>query len=82
MKALLENPVVVAKKVQKAQIAANEPDKPVPTAMEMALRQAMERSKTDEEEATVQSSKKEAAQDQELEGILARTLEHKVKTGS
>jgi len=82
MKALMEDPVEVAKKVQKPEINAGEPEKPVPTAMEMALRQAMERSKNGEEEFAPHSTKKGSVKDQELEGILNRTLEHKVKTGS
>lgn len=58
---------------------------PVPTAMEMALREAMERSKqhSDEEEVQQksQAKSKSAANNQELEDILARTLQNKVKTG-
>ncbi len=82
MKALLENPVEYARKIQQSGPEKTEPDKPVPTAMEMALRQAMERSKDDEDESAAQSSKKDSPNNQELEGILTRTLEHKVNTGS
>lgn len=82
IKALMEDPVVVAKKVQQPEIDAGVPEQPVPTAMEMALRQAMQRSKNGEEESATPLSKKGSAKDQELEGILSRTLEHKVKTGS
>jgi small subunit ribosomal protein S1 len=80
MKVLMENPAELVKKVQRPEPEENEPDQPVPTAMEMALRQAMERSKNGEDTPEV-STKKTANKDQELENILSRTLEHKVKTG-
>lgn len=57
-----------------------EPEEPpVPTAMEIALREAMEKSKqtTEEEE---KSKKKAGASNQELEDILSRTLQNKVRT--
>lgn len=52
---------------------------PVPTAMEIALREAMEKSKqtTEEEE---RSKKKSGPGNQELEDILSRTLQNKVRT--
>jgi small subunit ribosomal protein S1 len=82
MKALMENPAEIAKRVQQSVIEENEPNLPVPTAMEMAMRQAMERSKDDQSEATTRTtSKKSPAQNQEIEGILSRTLEQKVNTG-
>lgn len=52
----------------------------VPTAMEIALREAMERSKKDEEEEETKSRRKPATGNQELEAILTRTLENKVRT--
>lgn len=82
MKVLMENPTEVVKKVQQPEPEIDEPEKPVPTAMEMAMRQAMERSRNDEAEPSPQASKKTTTKDQELEGILTRTLEQKVKTGS
>jgi small subunit ribosomal protein S1 len=83
MKALMESPAEVIKKVQKSEPEeASEPDKPVPTAMEMAMRQAMGRSQNDEDKPTPQTSKKGTSNNQELEGILSRTLENKVNTGS
>lgn len=82
MKALMENPAEIAKRVQRSETEENEPEQPVPTAMEMAMRQAMERSKDDQSETTTRtSSKKSPAQNQEIEGILSRTLEQKVNTG-
>jgi predicted RNA-binding protein with RPS1 domain len=80
MKVLLENPVEVAKKAQQPESEESEPDQPVPTAMEMAMRQAMERSREGEDTPTA-SIKKGASKDQELDGILSRTLEQKVNTG-
>ncbi len=56
-------------------------DEPVPTAMEMALREAMERSKDREDEAPVSKGKKKpASSDEEIEKILARTLENRART--
>jgi small subunit ribosomal protein S1 len=83
MKALLENPAELIKKAQKPEPENTvEPDQPVPTAMEMAMRQAMERSQNGEESPAPQTSKKGTSNNQELEGILSRTLENKVNTGS
>jgi len=82
MKALMENPAEITRKVQKPEPKENQPEKPVPTAMEMAMRQAMERSKSDENENSNQSSRVNSKKDQEIEDILSRTLEHKVNTGS
>lgn len=60
-------------------VEENEP--PVPTAMEIAMREAMERSKKQEdEEETKSKPSKTAVNNQELESILARTLENKVRT--
>lgn len=82
MKALMENPAEAAKKVQAPEPVEKTPEQPVPTAMEMALRQAMERSKNEEEEPSPRSPKKNSTKDEEIEGILSRTLEQKLKTGS
>ena len=86
MKTLMENPVELVKRVQQADYKDanddNEPEKPVPTAMELALRSAMERSQDGKESAKTSSQKKTASKNNEVEGILSRTLEHKVKTGS
>lgn len=67
-------------------VEIEEPEEaPVPTAMEMALREAMERSKEqtdkEQEQEKPQARSKSAASNQELEDILARTLQNKVKTG-
>ncbi len=76
MKALEEKPVKAAKAAQKE---ATEPDKaePVPTAMEYALREAMETVKTREEVHEIKDKRKSSSRKSDLEKILARTLEHK-----
>jgi predicted RNA-binding protein with RPS1 domain len=57
-------------------------DQPVvPTAMEMALREAMEKSKERQPEEDEKPRRKSAGANQELESILSRTLEHKVRSG-
>lgn len=84
MKALEEPPAKVIKEVQKApeKVTAEPEEKelPVPTAMEMALREAMERSKT-REEPVIRTKRKPSAANDEIERILSRTLEHKSRTG-
>jgi small subunit ribosomal protein S1 len=86
MKALEEPPVKVVKEVQ-PQPKPNKPaeeterEEPVPTAMEMALREAMERSKDREVVPSTKGKRKTAANKDEIEQILSRTLEHKVRTG-
>jgi len=82
MKALMDNPAELIKKTRQPEPEENQPEKPVPTAMEMALRQAMERSKDDEVENQSRATKKRSGKDQEIDDILSRTLEHKVNTGS
>ncbi|HEX7975792.1 MAG TPA: S1 RNA-binding domain-containing protein [Anaerolineales bacterium] len=90
MKALQEPPVKVAKEVQKeprpskasgGAAEEGEKEEPVPTAMEMALREAMERSKDRVEEVPAKGKRKPSANKDELEQILSRTLQHKSRTG-
>ena len=87
MKALEEKPEKVVKETQTqapraAAVAEEAPkEKAIPTAMEMALREAMERSKSREPVVQVSRSKqKPAAGSNEIEQILARTLKNKAKT--
>jgi len=84
MKALEERPERFVKESHgSATRSKDEPakDEPVPTAMEMALREAMERSKEREEEAPVSKGKKKnSSSDEEIEKILARTLENRART--
>lgn len=81
MKALEEPPVKVAKEVQRqAPKTTTEEvkEEPVPTAMEIALRQAMERSQEQNPEGDEPTSKRKTQKPKnELEKILARTLEHR-----
>ncbi len=93
MKALEEPPVKIVKEIQQQPVArqayaaaASEPEEkeaPVPTAMEMALREAMERSKDQQsvEELVEKGKRKSKSSQNELEQILMRTLQHKVRTG-
>jgi small subunit ribosomal protein S1 len=81
MKALEEKPAKLAKQIQ--QESGTEPlhNEPTPTAMEVALREAMERSHEDEEEAPATKGKrKSASKSQEIEDILSRTLKNKVRS--
>jgi ribosomal protein S1 len=83
LKATLEKPQEIARKVQKqaATATAEEPEEaPVPTAMEMAMREAMEKSQANETEPTSPSAKKSSKSKQAQEGILSRTLENKIKS--
>jgi small subunit ribosomal protein S1 len=88
MKALEEKPVKVAKAVLEKPKESKNPGEPekvkeeaVPTAMEMALREAMERVKTTEKAPESKTKRKGASQD-ELEKILTRTLKQKVNSSS
>ena len=49
--------------------------------MEMALREAMERAKTKEEEEA-EAKRKPASTNEEMEDILSRTLENRAKSSS
>ncbi len=61
--------------------AENEKDVPVPTAMEMAMREAMERVQADENVSTARKKRKSSADDK-LENILERTLKNKISIKS
>jgi len=90
MKALMEKPEKVIKEVVQAKIerkdrenkdareavAEVEREEPIPTAMEMALRQAMDKVK--DSDADLPMRKKSKGDRNELENILERTLKHKV----
>jgi hypothetical protein len=58
-----------------------EPEEEIPTAMEVALRQALEASDDAEKTADGPPGKK-AKRDDEIEEILSRTLEHRVQSSS
>jgi len=92
MKALEEKPVKSAKpsqkdkeKVREREVKVetdSEREELVPTAMEIALRDAMEKAQTFEDQQTIRGKKKISKSKKEIEQILTRTLEHKVKTSS
>jgi small subunit ribosomal protein S1 len=88
MKALEEKPVYEPKPSLKAKTKPTRPVEPeeqeeaIPTAMEMALREAMEKSTPDSSTTSSVTNTRESAGNPELEQILARTLENKVKTAS
>jgi small subunit ribosomal protein S1 len=86
MKALEEPPMKAAKAVQREPREKNQPeaeaerDEPVPTAMEMALREAMDRARdVDEEDFNPKNKRKGANMQNELEKIFSRTLKNKAK---
>ena len=88
MKALEDKPIPEEKPAPKKRVKKapkKDPEvteEPVPTAMEMALRQAMERSKPQPVGDDAEVKEKSTDSDPELDLILTRTLEHKVKTAS
>jgi small subunit ribosomal protein S1 len=94
MKALEEKPDPIAKTAQqfkdkdkekekerKDKVEEAEKEEPVPTAMEMALREAMERTKGKDPVTKDRGKRKSAGGKDEIEDMLARTLQHKVRTG-
>ncbi|MEJ2599729.1 MAG: S1 RNA-binding domain-containing protein [Anaerolineales bacterium] len=80
MKALEEKPAKVVKEAQQSKESNAEKNAPIPTAMEMALREAMERSKSKDEPELEAKSKRKTSKDDEIEKILSRTLQHKLRT--
>jgi len=86
MKALEEKPIVVAKSVQKGKekdketVVDAEKEEPVPTAMEMAMREAMGRTKSPDLTETAKTRRKQTSGEREMEKILNRTLENKVRS--
>jgi len=88
MKALEDKPIPEEKPVQKKKgkssptSAPEEKEEAIPTAMEMALREAMEKTQSGVVEDEVPTKSKSTNHDPELDQILSRTLEHKVKTAS
>ncbi len=74
MKVLQEPPQKTGKKKMEQQVISDEPEEPVPTAMEAALREAMERSQNGESKTNNKKSKKASPMNNELEDIFSRTL--------
>ena len=81
MKALEEKPEKAVKKALKEDRKETEKDELIPTAMEIAWREAMERAQTQDDEVT-KPKQKAIPQDNEMDDLLSRTLEHQVKTAS
>lgn len=79
MKALEEKPVKVAREVQQPKAEEFEKEEPVPTAMEIALREAMERSQSRDKVVDTGKRKRKSGNPDEIEQILARTLHNKRK---
>ena len=77
-----EKPVSKKKKKQTKAIEPEEQEEVIPTAMELALREAMEKTQSDVEEVEVETKSKPSSTDPEMDQMLSRTLEHKVKTAS
>ena len=78
IKALAPQPAAEPEKPE-SEKKEEEPEKPVPTAMEMALRKAMSQ---EEQSSPIQQEKatKPKKSSQDMEDILARTLENRVKS--
>lgn len=72
MKALQEDPAAIV-------VEEEEDDEPIPTAMESALRKAMDESDAPNGPEAAESTA-EKAKPSEMEDILARTLEHRAKS--
>lgn len=87
MKALEEPPAKVAKETMQQPVGKTSPEaeakpEPIPTAMEAAFKEAVERSKESQTDtASAKDKAKSKASKNELEAILKRTLQHKVRTG-
>ena len=82
MKALEEKPEKAVKTALKERKPRAEKEVPIPTAMEIAWKEAMERAQTRENAEQLERNPKTASQDDEMNDLLSRTLEHQVKTAS
>jgi ribosomal protein S1 len=85
MKALEEKPAPVVKESkprkekEKPEVEEGEKEEPVPTAMEVAMREAMDRSRVNEAPRS-KSKRKPSTSSDELEDIMERTLQHKSRS--
>jgi predicted RNA-binding protein with RPS1 domain len=85
MKAIEERPAPVEKPAPKRREKTKteeepaEKEEPTPTAMEMALREAMQRSNVQFSRGKAQDKRKRSGSNAELDHILSRTLNHQVK---
>lgn len=86
MKALEEKPTPAPRSSQsrkdkeKEAPAEAEKEEPVPTAMEMALREAMERTRSQDSTPKAKSRRKSSQNEDEMGEILNRTLESKARS--
>lgn len=82
MKALEEKIVKPPKPVVKEMVVEEPKEVPIPTAMEIAIREAMQRSNTHLPQTSPKSKRKtKAGNNEEIENILDRTLQNKVRIG-
>jgi small subunit ribosomal protein S1 len=77
-KAMEEQVIKIAQK--QADPEPGDVEAPVPTVMEAAMREAMQRVKTRDDDAPRARGKKAAKPRNDLESIFARTLEHKARS--
>lgn len=78
VKALQQMPNEVSQSASSVEKEDEQPPEPDLTAMEIAMRQAMEKSTSDESNAAKQKNRKKKDANSEQEEILSRTLEKKV----
>lgn len=86
MKALEEKPAPLPKPTQprkekeRESMDEGEKEVPIPTAMEVALREAMERTQAQEQAPRSKNKRQVSVEEREMEKILNRTLENKVRS--
>ena len=80
MKALELPAVKQVEKLASTDAGGEVKDEPVPTAMEIVMREAMERSQEQQDELDKDQEKSKSKSSTELEQILSRTLKQKVRT--
>jgi small subunit ribosomal protein S1 len=78
----IEKPEPKRKEKPKVVEEAVDKEEPVPTAMEMALREAMQKSNVEFEQSAGVRKRKTGSTKADLDQILSRTLQHRVKTDS
>jgi small subunit ribosomal protein S1 len=84
MKVLAEKPVKAPKPVEvvkEKEVEETPKEEPIPTAMEVALREAMERSNSHFVPTPSRGRRKPRTSTGEMERIMERTLQNKVRTG-
>jgi transcriptional accessory protein Tex/SPT6 len=79
---VVEKPAPKQKEKPKVEEEPIEKEEPVPTAMELALREAMQKSNVEFQQASSPKKQKTGSKKADLDQILSRTLQHRVKTDS